>query len=258
MTVDATFEKFKHDIRTLISLDLNSYKQKQLRRRINQFMERQKTSDYNDFYLRLKKDDALLNRFRDHITINTSEFFRDIKVYETLKNKVIPDIAMKKNALKIWSAGCSIGAEAYSLAILMEEAKITRFRIDATDFDKRILLKAKEGKYAANLLKNLPPVFLPKYFDLQGDKYAVKTQLKKNIHFREHNLLKDIYPKDYDLILCRNVFIYFKKETQDQLLEKFSKSLKKGGYFVLGASEFISQIEKFSLIKKALSVYRKE
>ncbi len=258
MVVETAFEKFKLDIRTLIGLDLNSYKQKQLQRRIDQFMERQKTSDYNGFYNRLKKDDALLNRFRDHITINTSEFFRDIKVYETLKNKVIPDIATKKNALKIWSAGCSIGAEAYSLAILMEEAKIARFRIDATDFDKRILLTAKEGKYSANLLKNLPPALVKKYFDLQDDKYTIKNQVKKNVHFREHNLLKDIYPKDYDLILCRNVFIYFKKETQDELLANFSKSLKEEGYFILGASEFISQIEKFSFKKKALSVYRKE
>ncbi|HHX77578.1 MAG TPA: protein-glutamate O-methyltransferase CheR [Firmicutes bacterium] len=257
MEIDREFESFKQSIRQLINLDLNCYKEKQLKRRIQQFIQRSRARDYREFLDLLAKDAALLKRFRDYLTINTSEFFRDTKVFEHLSRVIIPALRKETSFLKIWSAGCSIGAEPYSLAILLAEQNIRNFKIDASDYDPNALKKGREGTYPLNLLKNLSPGLLEKYFTPADGLYTVKDFLKKNITWKEHNLLQDSFPHGYDLILCRNVFIYFTQQAQAEVLAKFSRSLRTNGYLVIGSSEFIYYPENYNFVKESFSIYKK-
>lgn len=256
MAIDE-FEVFKKNIQGKIGLDLNKYKERQLKRRILQFMSRYNTTSFPVFLKVLDANPSDLEKFKNFITINTSEFFRDIKLYDYIKKQIIADYSKKFASVKFWSAGCSIGAEPYSIAILAQEANIRNYAILASDFDRVILGKAREGIYTANLLKNVPKDILQKYFVAKGDKYHIDSSLKGKIVFKEHNLLKDAYPSDQDVILCRNVFIYFTQEVQQDLIASFTKSLKPGGYFIIGSSEFIPAPETFGLKKAFFSVYQK-
>lgn len=257
MEVDREFESFKQSIRQLINLDLNCYKEKQLKRRIQQFIGRSQARDYREFLSLLAKDASTLKRFKDYLTINTSEFYRDVKIFERLERVIIPALRKETSFLNIWSAGCSIGAEPYSLAILLAEQKIRNFKIDASDYDPNALKKGREGAYPLSLLKNLSPSLLEKYFTSNDGLYTVKDLLKKNISWKEHNLLQDSFPTDCDLILCRNVFIYFTQQAQEEVLSKFSRSLRPNGYLVIGSSEFICSPENYNFIKESFSIYKK-
>jgi chemotaxis protein methyltransferase CheR len=152
----------------------------------------------------------------------------------------------RSQKLNIWSAGCSIGAEPYSLAIIMKEmTPTTRHRILASDLDIEILAKAKRGVYTDNELKAITPQRLAKYFDkVEDDKFAVKSDIKSCIEFKRHNLLKDPFENNFDLILCRNVVIYFTEEAKDQLYANFFRALKPGGILFVGATEAILNFRK--------------
>ncbi len=250
------FDIFKNKVHQKIGLDLNKYKEKQLKRRISQFMGRYNSSDFAHFFMLLSSDPELLAKFKDFLTINTSEFFRDIKVFEVIAG-IIARLGKKQSLLKIWSAGCSVGAEPYSLAILAEEAGIRSYSILASDYDVNALQEATEGSYTANLLKNIPPSLLDKYFSRNGNKYKVKNILKAKVTFKEHNLLKTPYPGDFDLILCRNVFIYFNQDVQHELIHLFVRSLNPGGYFVIGGSEFIPFPDQYGCKKISACIYQK-
>lgn len=251
------FELFKDRVCHKIGLDLNKYKEKQLKRRIMQYMGRYSISSFAQFYKLLESDPALLANFKDFLTINTSEFFRDIKVFELI-GKIMAEFRQRRFPIKFWSAGCSIGAEPYSLAILAEEAGLKNYSILASDYDTGALQKAQEGSYSTNLLKNVRPPLLMKHFNQNGDKYSIKNGLKNRITFKEHNLLKNLFPTNFDLILCRNVFIYFNQDVQQELIHLFVKSLNPGGYFIIGSSEFIPLPEQFGCTKTSVSVYQKK
>lgn len=251
------FESFKISIKNKIGLDLNCYKEKQLKRRIIQFMARYKCADFSLFYSLLEADPELLEKFRNFLTINTSEFFRDIKVYNYLQEQIFNRFGSKLE-LKVWSAGCSIGAEPYSLAILAEEAGIGKYGILATDLDVLALDKAKIGAYPANLLKNIPAGLVRKYFRDTENGFAIRDELKRNITFKLQNLLTDTFAGGFDIILCRNVFIYFTQAAQEELIRRFLGSLKGDGYFIIGSSEFIYSPERYGCVKLAPSIYQKK
>ena len=252
------YEQFKEKVKIRIGLDLSSYKEQQMKRRIHQLMQRHHVEDYPAFLALLDCDRSILAHFTDYLTINTSQFFRDLAVYQALETKVLPELLRKGEALKIWSAGCSIGAEPYSLAMLLKElAPSGRWRILATDFDANILLKAQEGKYAENVLATLPARFRQRHFSEQDGYFYLDSQLKSLVQFRRQNLLTDSFETACDLILCRNVFIYFTVETQEELIQRFSQSLKADGWFVIGCAEMITSPARFGLEKIQPAVYRK-
>lgn len=256
MTAD-DYVLFKKNIYAKIGLDLNSYKERQLKRRILQFMTKYHAPDFSYFFKLLDANPELLRTFKDYLTINTSEFFRDLKVVEHIKNRIMIDLAKASYPVKIWSAGCSIGAEPYSLAILAREANLKNVHILATDYDVTAIEKAKVGNYPSNLLKNIPGELVNKYFTLQGDGYIIKNDIMQDVVYKEQNLLKDTFPSGFDLILCRNVFIYFTQEAQQDLTCRFIKSLNQGGYFIVGSSEFINTPESLGCIKVFPSIYQK-
>ncbi len=255
---------FKKKFLTLTGFNLDSYKDQQMERRIKQFMDRVEIKNYLDYYKLLERGDQERIRFLNYLTINTTSFFRDPHVYRKLKSRVLPDILKrKKSRVKIWSAGCSTGAEPYSISILMMELvgsgkEAYRYSILATDIDPQALQKARLGKYAKNQLEHVSEKSRNKYFVPVGELLQIKQEVKNRITFKKHDLLKDSYEKGCDLILCRNVFIYFKPEIQKRLLTNFVESLNPLGYLVIGCSENISNFKELGLKKVGVAIFQKE
>lgn len=253
------FLDFKNQVHQKFGLDLNSYKKKQLKRRLDNLLVKKKIANYGQFFKIITDDRKEYHNFLDYLTINVSEFFRDTKMFAVLEDKVMPKLMAKTVNLKMWSAACSIGAEPYSLAIIMNELKPgSAYKIDATDLDQSILQKAQQGEYNLDAVKNISKLRLKKYFLEQSNKYLIKPEIKNKIKYRQHDLLADNYPRGYDLILCRNVTIYFVREAQDKINRQFSESLNSGGYLFIGGSETIFNYAEFGLEKIYPCFYQKK
>jgi chemotaxis protein methyltransferase CheR len=189
----------------------------------------------------LKTDKERFNEFINYITINVSEFYRNPEQWKFMDEKVFPKLVERfgKN-LKVWSAACSTGDEPYSLVMaLSKHIPINQIKIYATDLDKTVMAKAKVGLYDAKSIASVPEEFKKKYFTQVGPSFKISDEIKSRVEFHEHNLLKDKYPTDCNLILCRNVIIYFTDEAKDEVFKKFFDSLKKGGYLFIGSTEQI-------------------
>lgn len=252
------FTEFKTRVMNMFRLDLNSYKEKQLKRRMDSYLVKLKLNDYGELFDLLTKHHGTYEDFLDYITINVSEFFRDPKRFAELP-KYIFDLYKKNRSIKIWSAACSIGAEPYSIAIILEELGLSAGSIiDATDLDRNILKKAMDAKYNLESLKHVSPERLNRFFNKQGDIYILKDTIKKRVSFRYHNLLANDYRNGYDLIACRNVTIYFTRAAQDEIYKKFNRSLNPGGILFIGGSEIIFNYREMGFEKLALCLYQKK
>lgn len=252
------FHEFKSKIYKQFALNLDGYKEKQLKRRIDSLMQSQGFKDYSSYFQALVKDEKQLNKFLDKVTINVSEFFRNPEIFEILEKKILPMLLAKKSKLKIWSAACSNGCEPYSVAIIMDEiAPQGLLRLEATDIDKKILEVAKAGKYDPRFLKNVSPQRLAKYFRKEGDQYCIIETIKRMVTFRYHDLLLDKYGSGYDLIICRNVTIYFTPEMQDYLYANFYQALAPGGVLFIGATENMLKYRDFGYEKISPWFYQK-
>ncbi len=239
--MDRDWEEFKTKFNVKSQIDLNQYKPAQMQRRISNLMTRHNVTKYMDFYHLIEKDEALFRYFIDYLTINVTEFFRTPEKFVELEEKVIPDLMQQNARLKIWSAGCSTGAEPYSFSIMMSDlTPRVKHQILASDLDMKMLAKAKEGIYQNNELKNVSPARLAKYFKkLDGDHHGVTQDVKEGITFQHHNLLLDKYDSGFDLISCRNVVIYFTEEAKDKLYRRFLDALRPGGVLFVGGTEAI-------------------
>lgn len=232
------FSVFKRKILGRTGIDLEAYKQNQMERRIRAMMMRAGAENFVQYYRILDSVEEKMNEFLDRITINVSEMFRNPEMFEVLEKKVLPEILKRKKSLRVWSAGCSFGQEPYSLAICLFEAGADRgSRIIATDIDERGLEATRKGMFAAESLKNVSPKRLKEWFtDRDGLKEADR-RLREMIQIRRLDLLKDSFPTEMDLILCRNVVIYFGEEAKDRLYKNFYKSLASGGCLFVGGTE---------------------
>lgn len=252
------FEAFKNKVKITFRLDLNAYKEKQLQRRLEAYLNKLNLRDYGELFNHLTLRKENYEQFLDHLTINVSEFFRDPLRFEELQHKYLPGLFRSRNPVKIWSAACSNGSEPYSIAIILEEMGLSgNSRIEATDIDRRILQKAMEASYSKDSLKNVSRERLERFFTRQGELFLLKDSIKKKVEFRYHDLLGDDYRKGYDLIVCRNVTIYFTREAQDTIYQKFSRSLNPGGILFIGGSEMIFQYKEFGYEKLAPCFYQK-
>lgn len=235
------YEGFKSAVFKLTSIDLNAYKEQQMKRRIDTLISRHKISGYDDFVKALKEDKELFEEFVSYLTINVSEFYRNPDQWELMDKQFIPELISKfgKN-LKIWSAACSTGDEPYSLVMaLSRHIPLNQIKIIATDIDKQILAQAKVGIYSEKSLAAVPKDLRDKYFTKIGNSYQISDAIKSRVEFRQHNLIKDPYPDKCDYIVCRNVLIYFTEEAKDEVFKKFCSSLKIGGYLFIGSTEQI-------------------
>lgn len=239
-------------------INLSAYKSKQLDRRIENFISRSGAIDEFELINLIKKDSKLDKKFLDYLTINVSEFFRNKEMFTALEQKINEVLIPQKNSLKIWSAACSNGSEPYSLAIILD--KLTpnkRHNIIATDIDTTILETAKKGVYSDKDIKNVDTTFKQKYFTISGEDYILKEEIKNRVTFKKHDLIRDSYESNFDLIVCRNVVIYFTQEAKNQIYEKFYASMKPGGLLFVGATESIYNYREFGFEKLSTFIYRK-
>ena len=214
---DQEYLLLKRKLLKLTGMNLEHYKPQQMRRRLDGFIANK--ADNVVSYLRLiEGDEDAIEKLKKFLTINVSEFFRDAEHFNQLKSLILPDLLKKNLNLRIWSAGCSHGAEPYSLAIALDELSPGgSYRILGTDLDERILAKARAGgPYTSADLKNVPRSALLKYFTPSSEGHMVNTKLLPKITFKHHNLLTDPYERGFDVIVCRNVIIYFTDDAKNQ------------------------------------------
>ncbi len=253
------YEYFKREIMALTSIDLNSYKEKQMKRRIDTLISKHSINGYDQYMKALKTNREYFDEFVNYITINVSEFYRNPEQWKILDEVVIPELIDKFGRnLKIWSAACSTGDEPYSLVMaLSKHIPLNQIKIYATDLDKQVIAKAKVGLYAEKSIAAVPPEFKKKYFTMVGPSYKIADEIKARVEFREHNLLKDAYPSDYHLIVCRNVLIYFTEEAKDGVFRKFNHSLARGGLLFIGSTEQIINYREIGFERKNSFFYFK-
>ena len=237
------YERFKDVIFQMTKIDLNAYKERQMKRRIDALIAKHNIATYSDYVKLLKLNKDRFDEFVNYLTINVSEFYRNPELWKVMEKDIIPVILEKTKSPKIWSAACSTGDEPYSLVMLLNQfLPLSQIHIIATDIDKQVLDKARMGLYNDKSLKGLPPEFLKKYFtQVNEHNYQINADVKKCVEFKEHNLLKDPYPTACDLIVCRNVLIYFTEEAKVDIYKKFNDALRSDAFLFVGSTEQIIQ-----------------
>lgn len=253
------YEGFKAAIYQMTGINLSDYKERQMKRRIDSLIARRNFTDYDSYVKALKTNKVLYDEFLNYITINVSEFYRNPKQWETLEKEIIPMLLKRSHNLKIWSAACSTGEEPYSLVMLMTKfLPLNQIKVIATDIDREALRKAVIGIYNYKSLESLPKEFVLKYFKKEGELYKISDEIKKCVEFQHHNLLVDPYPSNCDLIVCRNVLIYFTEEAKVGIYKKFNKALKVGGVLFVGSTEQIILSHLYALKSISTFFYQKE
>lgn len=253
------YEEFKKDIFGLTKIDLNAYKEKQMKRRIDTLITKNNISNYKEYVALIKKDPEKFEQFVNFLTINVSEFYRNPEQWQILDKEVFPALVQKfgKN-LKIWSAACSTGDEPYSLVMaLSKHIPLNQIKIIATDIDKQVLDKARLGLYNEKSITSVPEEFKKKYFKKIGSSYQIADEIKRQVEFKEHNLLKDSYPSGCHLIVCRNVLIYFTEEAKEDIYKKFNAALAKDGVLFIGSTEQIMNYKELNYQRKQSFFFEK-
>lgn len=254
------YEEFKVPVYKLTHIDLNCYKERQMKRRIDALIIKNKLNGYEEFIEAITNDKKLFEEFMSYITINVSEFYRNPEQWKILEKEILPELIRKNGGkIKVWSAACSTGDEPYSLAMLLKDYLPTSsFSILATDLDTQILDKAKVGVYSKKSIQNLPDMYIEKYFTQIGEKnYQISDEIKECITFKQHDLLKDEYPKGFDLILCRNVVIYFTDEAKNRIYTNFNEAMTEGGVLFVGSTEQIINYRELNYNSLKSFFYRK-
>lgn len=249
----------KKEVLALTGIDLDCYKEKQMKRRIDTLIAKHKIEGYDKYVQGLKTDKSLFEEFVNYITINVSEFYRNPDQWKLIDQVMIPELIQRfgKN-LKVWSAACSTGDEPYSLVMaLSRHLPLSNIKIYATDLDKQVIAKAKVGLYSAKSIASVPEDLKKKYFTQVGGSYKIADEIKACVEFKEHNLLKDEYPKNYHLIVCRNVLIYFTEEAKDEVFRKYYNSLAPGGVLFIGSTEQIINYKEIGYLRKNSFFYQR-
>lgn len=255
------YERFCEGVRKLCGIDLSQYKRRQMERRIRTFAERHGHPELGAYLRVLQEDQAELDEFLDKVTINVSQLWRNPDQWERLEREVLPELA-KGGAIRAWSAGCSYGAEAFTLAALcrhVTKAKPARIDITGTDIDRRVVDRAKKGVFSADDARDAPSALLSRFFEAEPDgRWRARPELVSLVRFEVGDLLRLPARKEaYDLVLCRNTVIYFTDEVRDALHARLVASLRPGGYLVVGATERVSDARGLGLVPAYPFTYRK-
>lgn len=257
MLEDLDYSLFIRKVNENLNLDLGNYKETQMKRRLTSLFTKRGFSSFIPYFNALMKDKDLMNEFLDRVTINVSEFWRNPTRWAVLEEKFIPEMIKKSPRLKCWSAACSTGEEPYTLAMLLAEAGADRSDILAMDIDDTVLAKAQKGEYLERSIRDIPAQYLAKYFTKVNENFLVEPSLKKLIRFKKGNLLLDRFERDFDLIICRNVMIYFTELAKQEMYHKFSESLKPDGLLFVGSTEQIFTPSQYHLEAVDSFFYRK-
>ncbi|WP_459478728.1 CheR family methyltransferase [Clostridium saccharoperbutylacetonicum] len=252
------FNEFHKWVHRELGINLSAYKPEQLNRRINSLMTRVGIKSLDEYTRAIKENPEQRQKFLDFITINVTEFFRNPELFQDLEKQISKELFPNNPNLKIWSAACSIGCEPYTLGIILDRLTPNgRHNIIATDIDDTILSKAKIGEYTQNEIKGVNNTDLSKYFSTKDDKYYIVPKIKNMVTFKKHDLILDNYENGFDLIVCRNVVIYFNNDIKQEIYKKFSNSLKKGGLLFVGATESIYNYRDYGFEKASTFIYKK-
>ena len=255
-------------IRVCYGIDFSHYKKASLYRRLKHSMEKNQLSCLSELIPKVIWDYKAFESLLFDISIPVTEMFRDPEVYQMITQKILPYLKTFPQ-VRIWVAGCATGEEAYSLAILLKEAKcLTHVQIIATDFNKQALEQANQGIYSHDSIKQSELMYkkaggnasLTHYFTHKNAQMEIIPEIKQHILFLEHDLTNDNIPVKAHLILCRNVFIYFDRELQNATTELFYQSLHPGGFICLGLKEsleFIASGKLFETYAEKFRIYRK-
>ena len=246
---DPEFEALKQRLVRLTGWDLTRFKENYLRRRVDARLRAVGAKSWEAYAAILVSDADELGRLKDRLTVHVTEFLRDPDMWETLRRDILPPLIGAAadrpiRELRLWSAGCSSGEEPYSLAMLAlaaarEQGRGVRVRVMASDLDAGVLEKARAGRYDAEALRLVPAEWRGEFFVPDGKLWAVGPELRKTVSFRVLDLFSSPPPPGLDLLLCRNVMIYFSRDLQQRLLRSFHQALRQGGIFVTGKTETI-------------------
>ncbi|MCZ8520534.1 MULTISPECIES: CheR family methyltransferase [Paenibacillus] len=258
MDDDKDFLAFVKKVKDYTSIDLAQYKEAQMRRRLATLRMKKGYPTFVAFFEAMTKDKELFYEFLDRMTINVSEFWRNPNRWEVLEQKFIPEMIHKSRKLKCWSAACSTGEEPYTLAMILAELGVlAESSVTATDIDDGALEKAKKAVYSDRSVRDVPSKYLQKYYRQENLTFHIADTLKRAIKFQKGNLLTDTFDTGYDLIICRNVMIYFTEEAKHVLYQKFANALKPGGILFVGSTEQIFSPGQYGLDSAETFFYRK-
>ena len=246
-------------VRRRCGVDLTQYKRAQMERRVRSWAQRRGTPDLAAYGARLVAEPEELDAFLDRVTINVSHLWRHEEQWSALATSILPELA-QRGRIRAWSAGCSYGAEAFTLAAVAREAvPDARVEIDGTDLDRRMVERARAGVFTAEDARTAPVRTLEGWFDpLPGGGWQAKPVLRAMTRFEVGDLLRmPVRSERYDLVLCRNTVIYFTEEVRDALHERLVAALVPGGYLVVGTSERVADARALGLTSPFHFIYRK-
>jgi chemotaxis protein methyltransferase CheR len=253
------FTAFCELVRRLCGVDLSQYKRGQMERRVRSFAQRRGTPELAAYGARLKADEDELDAFLDRVTINVSHLWRHEDQWTALARKILPELA-ERGRVRCWSAGSSYGAEAFTLAaVASDSVPDARVEISGTDLDRRMVERARSGRFTAEDARTAPPALLKKWFvPVDEGGWQAKPELLRMTRFDIGDLLRmPVQAGRYDLIMCRNTVIYFTEEVRDALHARLAQALSPGGYLVVGTSERVTDPRGLGLTSPFHFIYRK-
>lgn len=266
---DPTFLQLIQKVSAKAGLSLDGYKDKCLRRRIAVRMRASGVHSYVEYAALLDRDSQELERLKDAITINVTQFYRNAETWNLLRTTLLPQVcAPEREEIRAWSAGCSSGEEAYTLAMLLADHfenqgrpdRLAMVTVDATDIDRQCLERAQAARYRRDALADVPGHLARRYFENLGEECRVIERVRSRVVVRASDLCSDPPPRrNYHLILCRNVVIYFGRDTQERVFVRFAEALAPGGFLVLGKVEslFGQARDQLTLLDPRERIYRR-
>jgi chemotaxis methyl-accepting protein methylase len=266
---DGGFAALARRISLGAGLTVEVYKDKCIRRRIAVRMRACGVHTYGDYQALLDRSPVEYERLKDALTINVTRFYRNAETWNVLRRDVVPPLcAPGAGEIRVWSAGCSSGEEAYTIAILFAEhleragrsRELDRLSVDATDVDRLSLDRAKAARYRPEMLAEMPPELVTRFLQPQGAEHEVMMRVRRQVSVGRLDLTSDRpLRRDYHLVICRNVLIYFDRPMQEKLFQLFTESLAPGGYLVLGKVEslFGPARERLAIVDSRERIYRR-
>ncbi|RLM94745.1 protein-glutamate O-methyltransferase CheR [Halobellus sp. Atlit-38R] len=261
---ERAFDDLLEYVESSLSFATSSYNRSYLDRRVSARMRRRHVDDYDEYQALLEDDEDEQEALLNALSVNVTSFFRNPDVWEALR-EIIAELS-DDGRTRIWSAACSDGREAYSAAMLaLDDDRIDADRVEilGTDIKPEILRAARGGEYHASETNDLEEQLEPlensdRYIEREGDTYRVSDEVQELVSFRRHDLVQEDPPKTFDLVICRNLFIYINREAKEAIFETLGSAVEPGGYLTIGMTETVpaSCRDRFDPVEKRLRIYR--
>ena len=259
MTTVDEYVVFCRGVRALCRIDLEQYKRGQMERRIRSFASSRGVAVLAEYLRLLRRDRTELDAFLDRITINVSQLWRNPDQWAALAADVLPDLAAG-GRIRAWCAGCSYGAEAYTLAAVAADAvPRARLEVRGTDIDARMVARAREGRFSLDDARDVPPAALARWFRREGRELVAHDDLRRRLRFDAGDLLRmEVRVRAFDLVLCRNTVIYFTPEVRDGVHARLARALRPGGVLLVGSTERVADPASLGLRQLRPFTYRRD